>query len=146
MANYERKTKPTFTSILAVSGVMVAGAAAVAAPSASGAEPTTTVFVSDLTPVSSTNGWGPFEKDRSNGDLAAGDGRVLSLDGRTFAKGLGVHSTSDVRYTVPAGCTRFDAVIGVDDEVSVQGTVVFQVFRGTSKAFDSGLRTWRSRA
>ena len=32
----------------------------------------TTTYVSDLTPTSSTNGWGPVERDRSNGELGAG--------------------------------------------------------------------------
>src|SRR4029078_12349823 len=40
-----------------------------------------TTYLSDLTPVSATNGWGPYEKDMSNGEQAAGDGRTLTLNG-----------------------------------------------------------------
>ena len=35
------------------------------------------------------NGWGPAEKDQSNGEAAAGDGKPLTLNGTVFAKGLG---------------------------------------------------------
>jgi hypothetical protein len=100
--------------------------------------------VSDLTPVSALNGWGPVEKDRSNGEQQAGDGRPLTLDGQVFAKGLGVHADSDVRYTVPTGCTSFTATVGVDDEVWGGGSVVFQTWTGTTKTSDSGLRTGAS--
>jgi hypothetical protein len=106
--------------------------------------PSSARHVSDLVPVSQTNGWGPVEKDRSNGEQGAGDGRTLVLDGTSFAKGLGVHSTSDVRYTVPTGCTRFDAVVGVDDEVVVDGSVTFSVQQGTTVLHDSGVRRFDS--
>jgi beta-glucanase (GH16 family) len=102
------------------------------------------LYVSALTPVLSLNGWGPVEKDRSNGEQGAGDGRSLTLQGQVFARGLGVHAHSEVRYTVPATCTRFDSVVGVDDYVGASGSVVFQVFHGANKVYDSGLRTGSS--
>ena len=37
-------------------------------------------FISDLTWTSATNGWGPTERDRSNGEDGAGDGGVLRLN------------------------------------------------------------------
>jgi hypothetical protein len=49
-----------------------------------------------------TNGWGPIEKDQSNGDLAAGDGLTLTLNGTTYNQGLGAHAASDVRYSLGA--------------------------------------------
>jgi glucose/arabinose dehydrogenase len=103
----------------------------------------TTTYVSDLTPTSSTNGWGPVERDRSNGELAAGDGGVLTLNGATFAKGLGVHALSDVRYALSGSCSTrtFDATVGVDDETGAAGSVVFQVFVDGVLRFDSGIMT-----
>ena len=101
----------------------------------------TTRYLSDLSWSGMTNGWGPAEKDRANGDLGTGDGGVLTLNGATFAKGLGAHAASEVSYVVPASCTRLRASVGVDDEVGAFGTVVFQVFVGTTKLFDSGLMT-----
>ncbi len=74
-----------------------------------------------------TNGWGPVEKDQSNGEQAAGDGDFLTLNGEKYAKGLGVHAVSEVEYNIDPMYSRFRATIGVDDEVS-GGSVVFKVF------------------
>ncbi|MFE2185057.1 beta-galactosidase [Streptomyces sp. NPDC059455] len=84
-------------------------------------------YVSDLTLVKSVNGWGPVEKDASNGESAAGDGRPLAIGGTTYAKGLGVHANSQIRVYLGGGCTRFTATTGVDDEVGDNGSVSFQV-------------------
>ena len=100
-----------------------------------------TTYVSDLSWISMTNGWGPAEKDESNGEAASGDGVALKLNGTTYAKGLGTHAASDVRYTIPAGCTRFKASVGVDDEVGANGSIVFQVYADATKIFDSGVMT-----
>jgi glucose/arabinose dehydrogenase len=103
-----------------------------------GATGTTTTYVSDLTPTSATSGYGPFEKDKSNGGFAGGDGLTITLNGTTYAKGLGVHAASDISYSVGGTCTRFKASVGVDDEVGANGSVLFQVFAGSTKVFDSG--------
>jgi uncharacterized repeat protein (TIGR01451 family) len=100
--------------------------------------PSGTQYLSDLTWTSMTNGWGPVEKDTSNGESAAGDGRPITLNGTTYAKGLGAHAASDVRYSL-SGCSRFKASVGVDDEVAPNGSVVFQVYADATKVFDSGL-------
>ncbi len=116
----------------------------VGTPSTSSAS---TVYLSDLKEASATNGWGPFERDMANGAQAAGDGGPLRLQGVTFAKGLGVHANSDIRLTVPHGCTEFKSTIGVDDFVADRGSVVFQVFTGgtgSTKVFDSGTMTGAS--
>ncbi|HEY7534129.1 MAG TPA: PQQ-dependent sugar dehydrogenase, partial [Nitrospiraceae bacterium] len=55
----------------------------------------TTSFLSDLAYTVTANGWGPVEKDTSNGESAAGDGLPIRIGGQTFAKGLGVHALSD---------------------------------------------------
>ena len=87
------------------------------------------------------NGWGPVEKDQSNGESGSGDGRTLTLNGQTFAKGLGAHAASDVRYNLGGSCSRFKASVGVDDEVGTQGSVVFQVYADATKVYDSGAMT-----
>lgn len=90
------------------------------------AEPET-VYVSDLPWVTETNGYGPAERDMTNGETAAGDGATLSLGGQTYAKGIGAHADSAVVVDVPADCRRFDAVVGVDDGVGLNGTLQFTV-------------------
>ena len=49
----------------------------------------TTSYLSDLSWTQSTNGWGPVEKDMSNGEQAAGDGHTITLNGVTYARGWG---------------------------------------------------------
>ncbi|HMB96278.1 MAG TPA: NPCBM/NEW2 domain-containing protein, partial [Tepidisphaeraceae bacterium] len=51
-------------------------------------------YLSDLAWAAMTNGWGPAEKDQSNADKPANDGRKITLNGQSYAKGLGVHANS----------------------------------------------------
>lgn len=97
--------------------------------------------ITDFTPVGTpANGWGPIERDRSNGEQAAGDGNVLTLGGVPYPRGLGVHAPSDVVYQLGGTCSGlFTADVGVDDEVGSNGSVVFQVFLDGVKAYDSGI-------
>jgi hypothetical protein len=88
--------------------------------------PTGVNWVSDL-PFTATNGWGPVERDTSNGEALAGDGRTITLNGTTAAKGLGVHSPGAVTLNLAGNCTRFTATVGVDDEVGGAGSVRFSV-------------------
>ena len=90
--------------------------------------PTSSGYLSDQPWVSATNGYGPVERDHSNGDAAAGDGGPLKIGGTTYAKGLGMHASADVRYALGTGCDYFTAKIGIDDEVADKGSVVFKVF------------------
>jgi len=96
-------------------------------------------YLSDLSLNIVSNGWGPLERDRSNGEEAAGDGGPITLNGVTYAKGLGVHAPSDVRIGLGGNYTSFIADIGVDDEMGNGGTVVFQVWADGVKLYDSGL-------
>ncbi|WP_177198639.1 NPCBM/NEW2 domain-containing protein, partial [Streptomyces colonosanans] len=74
-----------------------------------------------------TNGWGPVERNTSNGEDAAGDGKPMSIGGTRYAKGLGVHSDGDVSVYLGGTCTRFSASVGVDDETNGNGSVTFTV-------------------
>jgi hypothetical protein len=94
-------------------------------------------YLSDRSWTSMTNGWGPLEKDMSNGESAAGDGHTLTIKGVTYAKGLGGNAPSDVKYALNGACTTFLAAVGVDDD-SPSGTVTFQVWTDGVKRFDSG--------
>ncbi len=87
----------------------------------------TTTYLSDRPRLSATNGWGPVELDRSNGEDASGDGRALTLAGQAYTKGLGAHARSVITYDLAADCSRFQADIGVDDEIDAGGSVTFEV-------------------
>jgi glucose/arabinose dehydrogenase len=103
-----------------------------------------TVYLSDLTATSATNGWGPVELDKSNREQAAGDGGVLTLNGATYAKGLGTHAGSDITYALGGNYTRFTSDIGLDDEVGNNGSVVFQVWADGAQIYDSGVMAGNS--
>jgi Domain of unknown function (DUF4347)/NPCBM/NEW2 domain/Glucose / Sorbosone dehydrogenase/FG-GAP-like repeat/Calx-beta domain len=97
------------------------------------------IYLSDLTPTSVTNGWGTFERDKSNGEIAPNDGVAMKLNGVTYAKGLGVHAASDITYSLVGGnYTNFTSDVGVDDEVGNNGSVVFQIWTDGVKVYDSG--------
>ncbi|MBO3675374.1 NPCBM/NEW2 domain-containing protein [Streptomyces sp. NEAU-YJ-81] len=106
----------------------------VAAPPA---PPTGEAWVSDLTFTSQTNGWGPVEADQSNGDLAVGDGRTLTIGTTAYAKGLGVHAPSEVGLHLGKQCSRLTAAVGVDAEVAQNGSVAFEVWA-------DGKQVWKS--
>lgn len=95
--------------------------------------------VSDLPFMSETNGWGPVERDRSNGENTGGDGNALTVGGVTYAKGLGTHAPSEVSVYLGRGCERFTAKIGLDDETEQPGSVAFQVYGDDKPLYDSGV-------
>jgi hypothetical protein len=107
-------------------------------PNSSATKAVPQLYLTDLTWVSATNGYGPAEKDRSNGELGNADGRTISLDGQKYSRGIGVHANSTIIYNLNQEYGRFISDIGVDDEVS-NGSCVFQVYLDGVLAFNSGL-------
>lgn len=101
--------------------------------------PTSSVFASDW-PFrhEPTNGWGPVERDRANGEKAAGDGPNLRLNGVTYTKGLGVHAGSLVSYHLGGQCSAFTAKVGVDDSQGWLGSARFRVFADGVEVADTG--------
>jgi len=85
-------------------------------------------FLSDVQWTYAANGLGPVERDQSNGASAAGDGKMLSLHGHQYPKGLGVASGSLILYRLGKACTGFSADVGIDDETAGRGSVDFQVW------------------
>ncbi|MDT4973305.1 MAG: alpha-galactosidase, partial [Pseudonocardiales bacterium] len=103
--------------------------------------PSGTAYVSDLQWTSSSNGWGPVERDLSNGETKARDGHPITIGGQIYAKGIGAHAPSEVDVYVGTQCTSFSSDVGVDDEVGTNGSVDFQVWADGSKVADSGTVT-----
>ncbi|MEU9745420.1 glycoside hydrolase family 97 catalytic domain-containing protein [Streptomyces niveus] len=86
-----------------------------------------TVYVSSLPFTAETNGWGPVERDRSNGENGPADGGPLRLGGTTYDKGLGVHARSEVTVALNGAYDRFAAETGIDEEKPDKGSVLFEV-------------------
>jgi len=70
---------------------------------------------------------------------------TLSLAGRSYEKGLGAHAYSNVKlsFQKPVDFRWFEAVVGVDDEVGANGSVMFQVVVDGKNVAGSGVRRGR---
>jgi hypothetical protein len=62
------------------------------------------------------NGWGPVERDESNGETAANDGHLITMDGVTYSKGIGMHAAGEIVVPLDDEYSTFKASIGIDDE------------------------------
>ncbi|WP_438302795.1 NPCBM/NEW2 domain-containing protein [Streptomyces sp. HUAS TT11] len=98
-------------------------------------------YLSDLPWLSTTNGYGPVERDTSNGESAAGDGHPLTIGGAVYAKGLGAHAESDIAYYTGGACTTVTADVGVDDEKGSKGTVAFEIRADGGTVLTTGVLT-----
>jgi galactose oxidase len=102
-------------------------------------------YLSDVPFSIEQSGYGPLARDRSTGEDAADDGVGMSIGGRAFAKGVGVHSTSVIGVALLGGCSEFRAFVGVDDETHGEkaipggpyGSVTFEVFVDGKSRFKS---------
>ena len=105
--------------------------------------PETVSFLSDRTFQSAASGWGPVERDRSNGEARAGDGRIITVAGVPYTRGLGVHAPSDLRFMLNGACSAFTAIVGIDGEESADGhgSAAFQVWTDGVLRYDSGVMT-----
>ncbi|MEL6191566.1 MAG: NPCBM/NEW2 domain-containing protein [Bacteroidota bacterium] len=97
----------------------------------------TTTDLSSLNWDAEINGWGPAEKNQSNGEANSGDGSTLRIGNQSYSTGLGVHATSRVTYTLNGNYNRFASDIGVDEEVGNNGSVVFEVLLDGKLAYAS---------
>lgn len=97
-----------------------------------------TNYLSDLQPVSGYTGFGTIVPDKSIG------GNTITLAGINYAKGIGVNSRSGIEYNLGGVCTRFQATVGVDDEVGSSGSVMFEVYADGVQVYNSGPLTGSS--
>ncbi|MFD8723254.1 NPCBM/NEW2 domain-containing protein [Streptomyces sp. NPDC059629] len=98
-------------------------------------------YLSDLPWLSSSNGWGPVERDTSNGEYNAGDGHPITVGGTVYTKGLGTHAPSDIAYYTGKACQKVTADVGVDDEEAADGSVAFEVWADGTKVASTGVLT-----
>jgi hypothetical protein len=96
-------------------------------------------YVSDLTFVNESNGWGPVERDRSVNESDGGDGNPLTIAGVVYEKGLGTHAPAEVTVYLGGRCTSFSAALGLDDEITGPGSVEFQIMGDGNTLYDSGV-------
>jgi len=82
------------------------------------------VQLSTLKARSAKTGHGKIGIDKSMLD------KPLTVDGKEYKTGLGVHANSLMVYAIPAGMHRFVSVVGLDDERKddLRPAVVFEVY------------------
>jgi NPCBM/NEW2 domain len=83
--------------------------------------------VGDLDFLTSTNGWGPVERNEAVGGVNAGDGAPLTIGGTVYPKGLGTNSVSDIMVYLGGNCSKFTAKVGNDGDAGASGTMTFSV-------------------
>lgn len=99
------------------------------------------VWLSDLDIGKTQQGWEHARKDLSV------DGNPLKIAGRAFEKGLGTHADSLLYVELNGGSTRFNAWVGVDDEVmnssrqggARPGSVEFRILADGKQVYKSGV-------
>jgi hypothetical protein len=97
----------------------------------------TVTYLSDLTAISATAGYGTVQKDKSI------LGNTITVAGVTYAKGIGTHAASTITYNLAGAYTTFVSTVGIDDEETGKGTgeVDFHVYGDGVLLFDSGVLT-----
>ncbi len=96
-------------------------------------------YAGDLDWVTSTNGWGPPEVDRSNGERAPDDGGPIRIGASDFDHGIGAHAPSRIVLDLEGRCSLFLADVGLDEEVGDRGSVVFEVWGDGERLAVSGI-------
>jgi len=96
-------------------------------------------YAGDLDWSSSSNGWGPPEVDRSNGERAPDDGGPIRIGTAAFDHGIGAHAPSSIVVDLAGRCSLFLADVGLDEEVGDRGSVVFEVWGDGERLASSGL-------
>ena len=67
------------------------------------------------------------------------DGNPLRLGGQPYAHGVGTHAESDMQIDLKGRATRFISMVGVDDEITQRGSVVFSVWADGRKVAGSSI-------
>ncbi|SFR92828.1 alpha-galactosidase [Halomicrobium zhouii] len=97
-----------------------------------GADTRPTEYLSDWHWMAAYNGWNDVQRD------ASVDGNPITLNGTTYSKGLGTHAHSQVVYSLGGGYDRFQADVGIDDEVDGESASArFEVWGDGSKLYES---------
>jgi alpha-galactosidase len=79
------------------------------------------VWLDDLNLSLTGQEWGTAQPRRSV------TGNPITLGGKAFSRGIGVHAFSQITIDLKGAAVRFQAIVGVDDEPSGRGMVSFRV-------------------
>ena len=63
--------------------------------------------------------------------------KPIRIAGRSYARGIGVHAKTVIRYNLEGRYERFCAEVGIDDEAAPRGSVIFRVRADDRTLFES---------
>ncbi|HET6251484.1 MAG TPA: NPCBM/NEW2 domain-containing protein, partial [Tepidisphaeraceae bacterium] len=122
--------------VLAVSSAGIDSAPSATASATTLAAGAITTNLSALNWVSATTGYATVQKNLSVG------GNPITLNGVTYASGIGTHAVSNIVYNLAGQYTNFLSDIGIDGEEKANGGAVdFQVIGDGKVLYDSGVLT-----
>jgi NPCBM/NEW2 domain len=98
---------------------------------AAASQPSEVVYLSDLEPLSASQGWGELTNDRSV------TGEPINVGGKFYVRGLGTHTPSEIMYAVPEGFDEFKAVVGINPATNGQGSATVAVIVDDREEFRS---------
>lgn len=98
------------------------------------------LYLSDLEPLSVTQGWGELTLDRSVSD------EPIHLGDRIFLRGLGTHAPLELTYEIPSGYGAFATTVGVNRTTEGKGSVIVSVEVDGREVYRSPLITGQSEA
>ncbi len=87
--------------------------------------------LTELKQIKNTQSWSKSKVNKSQ------DGNALTIDGRSFTNGLGVHSYSVIEYSLKGEYTKFVSGYGLDDEDPGGDGVAFKVVADGKEIFKS---------
>ncbi|MFJ1754716.1 NPCBM/NEW2 domain-containing protein [Kitasatospora sp. NPDC088134] len=87
--------------------------------------------LSDVPWATARSDFGSVQRDRSV------DGHPLTLNGTVYPKGIGTHANGSISYNLNGGYSRFRSDVGVDDEITANGSVVFEVWGDGVRLYQS---------
>ncbi|MDC0700608.1 NPCBM/NEW2 domain-containing protein, partial [Blautia wexlerae] len=140
---YARFVRVVFTGVPEDKHAFLTEAAVYAVDSTQGPMPdeqpdlsyaTGSVYVSDLQPAKPiTQGW----TGKTPGIDVSIEGNPIRIAGTEYAKGLGLHANSEAVYELDGRYARFQAVIGIDDEVSGTGDAIYRIYATAGNGDDA---------
>lgn len=93
-----------------------------------------TIRLDQINLANATTGWGTIRVNKSV------DNNALKINGTTYTNGVGIHSASEINLKLNGTATRFQATVGLDDEVAPSsGNIEFQVYADNALLWTSGV-------
>ncbi len=91
------------------------------------------VWLDELNIKAMSSGWGATKANLSVG------GNTINIAGEKYERGIGTHAVSEINVKLDGKAVKFTANVGLDNEVSSVGSVVFIVLGDDNELFNSGL-------